>query len=185
VTGERDVAAASDRSLARLAPYIAVICGALFLYYRATQFDYVATAGQIGPDAWPKLILILITATAAFEIVRRLLRPAGAQTQAETVQDEFEMPHGSVRIVVGCIAATVAYLLALEITGFFVSTVVYMSVLIRIGGFRRTGITLLIGFSGALLFMVLFMRLIFVALPIGTGPFATLSVAIMRLIGVH
>jgi putative tricarboxylic transport membrane protein len=60
-----------------------------------------------------------------------------------------------------------------------------MSCLIRIGGFKRPAITLAIGFTGALLFMVLFMRLIFVALPIGTGPFATLSIAVMRILGVH
>jgi hypothetical protein len=36
-----------------------------------------------------------------------------------------------------------------------------------------------------LLFMLVFLRVIYVALPIGTGPFEWLSTSLMRLLGVH
>ena len=53
-------------------PYLVVLLIAGFLYYRATQIDFVAPGERIGPDVWPKAILLLAMLTCAYEIAKNL-----------------------------------------------------------------------------------------------------------------
>ena len=172
----------------RVLPYAMVFCVAGFLLYRAENFDFTAQADQTGPDSWPKLILYMLMATSAFEFVRRLLtarRQNPAPVTAPAVVTPFEREPADMRIVFTCVAASVVYLLLFEIVGFFCDTVVFVFALSWIGGFRRFWAALAISLTTTLLFMLVFLRVIFVALPIGIGPFETLSTGLMRLLGVH
>jgi putative tricarboxylic transport membrane protein len=83
------------------------------------------------------------------------------------------------------VAASLVYLALFEIVGFFVDTLVFVMALIWIGRFRRFWTALAISAVTTLLFMLVFMRVIFVALPIGIGPFEWLSTSLIRLLGVH
>mgnify|MGYP001277000605 CR=1 FL=1 len=51
--------------LRRNAPYVAVFAIAAYLYFLARQIDFAAPGGRIGPDFWPKAILLLAMATCA------------------------------------------------------------------------------------------------------------------------
>jgi putative tricarboxylic transport membrane protein len=172
----------------RVLPYAMVFGVAAFLLYRAQHFDFAAAVDQVGPDSWPKLILYLIMATSAFEGIRRVLgargpRPGSAVVPA--VASPFERESADMRVVFTCVAASLVYLALFEIVGFFVDTVVFVLCLIWIGGFRRFWTALAISVVTTLLFMLVFLRVIYVALPIGTGPFQWLSTSLMRLLGVH
>jgi len=83
------------------------------------------------------------------------------------------------------VAASLIYLALFEIVGFFVDTLVFVMALIWIGRFRHFWAALAISTVTTLLFMLVFMRVIFVALPLGIGPFEWLSTSLMRLLGVH
>jgi putative tricarboxylic transport membrane protein len=172
----------------RVLPYALVFCLAGFLLYRAENFDFTARADQTGPDSWPKLILYMLMATSAFEFVRRLLaarRQSPAPITAPAVAMPFEREPSDMRIVFTCVAASLVYLLLFEIVGFFCDTLVFVLALSWIGGFRRFWTALAISVTTTLLFMLVFLRVIFVALPIGIGPFEQLSTGLMRLLGVH
>ncbi len=173
----------------RVIPYAMVFGVAAFLLYRAEHFDFTAAVDQVGPDSWPKLVLYMIMATSAFEGLRRLLsarrgRPAAAAA-APIVESPFEREPADMRIVFTCVAASLVYLTLFEIVGFFADTIVFVFVLIWIGGFRRFWAALAVSTVTTLLFMVIFLRVIYVALPLGIGPFEWLSTSLMRLIGVH
>jgi putative tricarboxylic transport membrane protein len=172
----------------RVVPYALVFCVAVFLLYRAENFEFTATADQIGPDSWPKLVLYMIMATSAFEGIRRLLtgrsnRPG--PRVAPVVETPFERERADMRIVLAAVAASIIYLALFEIVGFFFDTLVFVLALIWIGKFRRFWTALAISTVTTLLFMLVFMRVIFVALPIGIGPFQWLSTSLMRFLGVH
>ena len=172
----------------RVLPYALVFGVAAFLLYRAEHFEFTAPADQVGPDSWPKLILYMIMATSAFEGVRRLVtagRPRSGSAVVPTVESPFEREPADMRVVLICVAASVVYLALFEIVGFFLDTVVFVLCLIWIGGFRRFWTALAISIVTTLLFMLVFLRVIYVALPIGTGPFEWLSTSLMRLLGVH
>ena len=172
----------------RVVPYALVFCVAAFLLYRAEHFEFTATADQVGPDSWPKLVLYMIMATSAFEGVRRLLTIRSDQPKAQAapaIETPFERERPDMRIVLTAVAASIVYLALFEIVGFFVDTVVFVFALIWIGRFRRFWTALIVSVVTTLLFMLVFLRVIFVALPIGIGPFQWLSTSLMRLIGVH
>jgi putative tricarboxylic transport membrane protein len=172
----------------RVIPYAMVFGVAAFLLYRAEHFDFTAPVDQVGPDSWPKLVLYLIMATSAFEGLRRLLgarRNRSAAPVVPVVESPFEREPADMRIVFACVAASLVYLSLFEIVGFFCDTIVFVLALIWIGGFRRFWTALAVSMATTLLFMVIFLRVIYVALPIGTGPFEWLSTSLMRLLGVH
>ncbi len=60
----------SRRKAARIAPYVVVLGIAALLYRSASGIDFFAPAGRIGPDFWPKMVLILMIATCVYEIVK-------------------------------------------------------------------------------------------------------------------
>ncbi len=180
----RGAATGADRVL----PYALVFGVAAFLLYRAQHFEFTAAADQIGPDSWPKLILYMIMATSAFEGIRRLLTGRSGRPGlpvAPVTESPFERERADMRVVFTAVAASLIYLALFEIVGFFCDTVVFVLALIWIGRFRRFRIALTISIVTTLLFMLVFMRVIFVALPLGIGPFEWLSTSLMRLLGVH
>lgn len=172
----------------RVLPYAMVFGVAAFLLYRAQHFEFTSPVDQVGPDSWPKLVLYMIMATSAFEGIRRLLGAGSTRSGSAvvpSVESPFEREPADMRIVFICVAASLVYLALFEIVGFFVDTVVFVLCLIWIGGFRRFWAALAISSVATLLFMLVFLRVIYVALPIGTGPFEWLSTSLMRLLGVH
>ncbi len=172
----------------RVVPYAMVFGVAAFLLYRAEHFDFTAPVNQVGPDSWPKLVLYMIMATSAFEGCRRLLSARRSRSAAPVIpmlESPFEREPADMRIVFTCVAASLVYLALFEIAGFFCDTIVFVLALIWIGGFRRFWTALAVSTVTTLLFMLIFLRVIYVALPIGIGPFQWLSTSLMRLLGVH
>ena len=65
------------RRLQAALPYVVVLAAGLFLYFRADNFEFEQVSGRIGPGAWPKLILVLMLATAALGHRRQRASKAG------------------------------------------------------------------------------------------------------------
>ncbi len=169
-------------------PYLIVLAVALWLFYVASHIAYTSIPDQMGPDRWPKMISGALAIISAFEILRRFLTPAPVETKTEeeTVEDHLVHPKQThVPAVLGAVGATVVYLLMWEHTGFATSTVVYAACLMWLGGFRRPGIIAFYSCALTVLFCFIFMKLIFVALPLGEGPFEKISLALMSFVGVH
>ena len=169
-------------------PYLVVFGVAVWLFYVASHIVYTSIPDQMGPDRWPRMISGALAIISGFEILRRFLvtAPVKTETEEETIEDHLVHPKQThIPEVLGAVGATVVYLLMLDHTGFAVSTVVYSSCLMWLGGFRRPGIIALCASGLTLLFCFIFMKLIFVALPLGQGPFEKISLALMSFVGVH
>lgn len=177
------------KRFADIAPYLLILCGAVGLYYVADHIVYTPIPDQIGPDRWPKIIIAILFSVCVFEIVRRLIAGAPAPEAAPEATDleaELLLPHTTrPALVVGTIAVTVAYLLVLDVAGFFSSTIAYSACLMWLGGLRKPLLTAVISVALSFLFTFIFMKLIFVALPLGEGFFEKVSLTVMRLVGVH
>ena len=68
--------------------------------------------------------------------------------------------------------------------GFFVATALFLALFSWVGGYRRALPVALASVLGAFILLVIFMRVAYVSLPLGVGPFHSLSVLILQLIGV-
>lgn len=178
-------------------PYVVVLLISGYLYYRATQFEFVAPGGRIGPDIWPKAILILSILTCAYEIIKNLLFAKGEhevagvlesiieKTPVEEKPAEDEPPPRSYSMLMAGAIMTVAYAALINTLGFFICTVLFLAGFTWVGGYRRPGVVLAASIIGGLLFMFTFMKIVYVSLPLGVGPFEQLSVQLMRLMGIR
>ncbi|WJR75859.1 tripartite tricarboxylate transporter TctB family protein [Bradyrhizobium sp. NP1] len=169
-------------------PYLVVLGIAIWLFYAACNIAYTPLPDQMGPDRWPKMITAILAFVSAFEIVRRLVASAPVQIAAGEDKLNEDLLHAKqthIPMVLGTIIVTVVYLLALERCGFALSTALYSSCLMWLGGFRKPLVIMICACALTVFFTFVFMKLIFVALPLGQGPFENISLAIMRLVGVH
>jgi putative tricarboxylic transport membrane protein len=173
-------------------PYLVVFAVGAFLYHAAANFEFEEASGRIGPGAWPKLILLVMLAAALWGTVANALQSGkvgGAAAHERTEPDETEAllrpPEIYPALVWLAVAATVFYLVLLPFAGFFLSTIVYSFALIYLGHYRRLSHVALLSVAIAFAFTFLFMRVVYVALPVGVEPFDKLSYALMAAMGVH
>ena len=176
-----------------LLPYLLVLAAALALTWSALHFAYTPQGDRPGPDVWPRAILALIAVTCVVRMVRVLRGPpeSGGGVLDDVIGDAApDDASGAaprrqpVRLAIG-IALTIAYVALLGTLGFFADTVLYIAALTRTGRYRRWPVIVVVALGGALAFMFIFMKVVYLSLPIGTPPFEAISLALMRLMGIR
>lgn len=175
--------------LKALAPYALLLGAAVYLYRAAGAFASVARPGELGPDVWPRAVLGILMIVCVCAIVRRALFPRVATPVAPEAPpvDVAAAPAAErfrLRLAIG-IALTIAYVLALDTLGFFVATALYLALFMVIGRYLRGRVIVPSAVLGSLAFVFVFMKVVYVSLPLGVGPFKALSVWILALIGVR
>jgi len=167
------------------APYAALLALAAYLFSDASHFAYSPRPGQLGPDFWPKAILVLLMIACAWELVGRLVwRGPAAPAPAGDAPAEAP-PQRYPRLLAAGGAATLGYVLLLPTAGFFVWTAIYLALFMLIGRYRRYGVIAATSVAGSLVFVFIFMRIVYVSLPLGVGPFQRLSLGVLAMLGVH
>lgn len=185
----------SAARLKRIAPYVLVGAGSAYLYYVAAQIQYHERAGVLGPDFWPKAILALALFTCAGKIVTGLLagRRGDIGGVLEAMMEEAER-HGAVPaargerhpwLLFGGMALSALYVWAVTPLGFFSATVPYLAAFMALGGYRRWGVIAAASALGTLLLLFVFMKLVYVSLPIGRGPFEQVTLFLMQLMAIR
>jgi putative tricarboxylic transport membrane protein len=69
--------------------------------------------------------------------------------------------------------------------GFFVGTAFYVAASIYFGNYRRSWIAIVIGLSASAIFMIVFMKIVYVSLPLGEGAFEHVSTFMMSASGIR
>jgi len=170
-----------------IVPYAAMLAIAAFLYGRTASFAALGRPGQLGPDFWPKAVLVLLMATCVIEIVRVAFASApkpGAIARAKQPDAGEEGPRFPLLLGAG-ILLTALYVPAMQVLGFFLATVIYLAAFMVVGRYRRYGVVAVTSIVGSLAFVFVFMKIVYVSLPIGVGPFQSVSTALMALLGIH
>ncbi len=177
-----------------LRPHLIILAIACGLYYEATRIRPV-DGGQLGADFWPKAIILMAIITCVLEIVRGLHagRPSAAPPETAIGVSIPTPAPDSPQAMAGCgrftpcvgIGLTVAYALCLSTLGYFLSTFLYVCAFIYFGNLRRAGIAVCTALVASLAFMFIFMKVVYVSLPIGVEPFARVSTSIMSVMGVR
>jgi putative tricarboxylic transport membrane protein len=184
-----------DRA-ARAAPYVVVGAIAGYFYYVAAHIQYSARAGTLGPDFWPKLLLGLMIAVCAYEVVKifvlgRSVQVGGVlETLVERSADlglptEPADTRRRPALLLAGIGLTAAYVTLVQTLGFFTATVPYLAAFIVLGGYRRWGVIAIVSLAGTLAMVFFFMKVVYVSLPLGTGPFQQVTLALMQLLGIR
>jgi putative tricarboxylic transport membrane protein len=169
--------------LRRALPYAVVAAGAGYLYHAAAGIEYVARPGVLGPDFWPRAILVLALAVCAVRIAATLA--SGRRREAVRAAEEGAPEERNPWILVGGMALSAGYVWALTKLGFFTATVPYLAAFIALGGYRRWGVLAAVSILGAAVLLFIFMKLVYVSLPLGEGPFQEVTLTLMKLMGIR
>jgi putative tricarboxylic transport membrane protein len=182
--------------LRALAPYVVVLVLAGVFYMIATRFEYTPHAGRLGPEIWPRAILVLIAGVCVFRILTGLRAPHDEGPGGGVLQDVLgnappvreEQPEPDERfpglLVLG-IAITIGYVWLLGVLGFALASALYIGAMIRVGRYRRWRVIVPTALVGSLAFMFVFQKIVYLSLPIGQSPFDAISLALMRLMGIR
>lgn len=166
--------------LKRALPYAVVAAGATYLYSVAGRIDYFQRPGVLGPEFWPRAILLLALVVCAVKILTVILRSEETRA-AEKGSEGQSRPW----LLLGGMALSVGYVWALSRLGFFSATVPYLATFIALGGYRRWGTIAAVSILGAAALLFIFMKVVYVSLPLGQGPFQQLTLALMQLMGIR
>ena len=187
----------SRRKAARIAPYVLVLGIAALLYRSASGIDFFAPAGRIGPDFWPKMVLLLMIATCVYEIVRigvfsrddsvsGVLQTLSASPPTDEIPPPAPDEGRSYPVLLALgIGITVLYAAVVPVTGFFLTTALYLVAFIGLGRYRRMWLALGVSLAGTLLMVYFFMKVAYISLPIGVAPFSAVSLLLMQVMGIR
>lgn len=182
--------------LAGIGPYAVILLVCSFLYYQTLEIA-APTQGLLGADLWPKTILFFAIVTCAWEIARKLFVRAPSRERPDLAKDKS----GEVSLIpqrelaedtqdvgpwvpwIG-IGLTAAYVFSFPWLGYFLATFLYVTAFIYFGNYRRPLAAVCVASAASLAFVFLFMRIVYVSLPIGVEPFAHVSTLIMRAMGI-
>src|SRR5690242_1532997 len=168
-----------------IAPYAALLAGAAYLYHDAGSFAAAGKAGQLGPDFWPRAILTLLMIVCAVEIVRRALFAPAASPAADAEGIPGDDAPRFPRLLAAGMLITALYVPGMDYLGFFLATVAYLAAFMAVGRYRRWGVIATTSVLGSLAFVYVFMKVVYVSLPLGVGPFRHVSTALMAALGIH
>jgi putative tricarboxylic transport membrane protein len=144
------------------------------LFTQAADLDAVAGPGQLGPGFWPRLTLVGLGLACLVKLVHAWRsRPARAGRDAPAPV----LARGMLALA---IAAVLGYVAVLPLLGFPLASAGFVVVFMALGGARsRAGIAAT-AVAGTVALLYVFVKLVYLPLPKGDGPFETLTVALYR-----
>lgn len=167
--------------LLSLLPEVALLGASIFLFILASNFDYAPVPGQLGPGFWPKILCAGIGVCAAVRLGQKLLVPE--QPVARAVDEEGEAEVRLPRVALA-VVLVIGYVLGTIFLGYVLSTALFLSVFIYLGG-QRKWYVIPIGVLGSLVFTYVFLKVVYVSVPSGVGVFDQLSAALYRILGIY
>ena len=167
----------------RIIPYAVVLLVSVYFYFLAAQFGVVTRRGNLGPDFWPKLILGLTMATCMYEIAKTLLFHRG-KAEDDGAEKKAEAPKRYPGLLIIGTLMTVAYVYFLNILGFILCTLLYLALFMVVGRYRKVWVIAANSVIGTVLFAVIFMKVVYVSLPFGEGPFEQFSLLVFTMLGI-
>jgi putative tricarboxylic transport membrane protein len=153
------------------APLLGVIV-ALALYPPTRSLDAVAREGSLGPGFWPRLALLGLALACASKAVQEWRR--GTARAGET-RDPI-----SVGTLAGCIALIVLYTALTPLLGFPLTTALFIVAFMALAGGRAVAGLVTAGVVGTVALVYVFVKLVYLPLPKGDGPFEALTLALYR-----
>jgi hypothetical protein len=158
-----------------IVPYAVGLAIAAVLYLYAGTFDYAPRPGQLGPEMWPRLAILLMGGSCLFEILRRLIvgnQDAAGFLEAFDREPEVEDKQPVYpRLLVGGIVLMAIYAVLVPMLGFILGTFLFLAAFMYVGGYRAH--CAIWGTSAAVTIFcgILFLRIAYVSLPRGVPPF--------------
>jgi putative tricarboxylic transport membrane protein len=156
------------------APLLGVIL-AVALYPATRSLDDVAREGNLGPGFWPRLALLGLALACAAKAVEEWRGAARSVSERE--------PISGVTLAAG-IVLIVLYAALTPVLGFPLTTAAFIVAFMALAGVRSPAGLGASAVVGTVALIYVFVKIVYLPLPKGDGPFETLTVALYRILRV-
>lgn len=172
---------------------IALLAAAAYMYYAAADIPVVPVPGQLGPDFWPRLALVLLMAACLLKLAdlwrhRHAAPPAAGEPEGgpEAVAAADDGASGTIDlgVLAGAIALLIGYAGAAPFIGFAFATCLFLVGFMWLGGLRRPLPLVVAALVTTVAMLYLFVKVVYLPLPRGEGAFADATLAVYRLLGI-
>ena len=173
----------------RVLPNLVMLLVAGFAYHLAERFAVGTENSGVGPDLWPKIVSVVLALTSGLGILAAFLAvetpDAEPDEAAEAAEALLAVPETHPWMVWIGVASVGMYVWALPLLGFLCASTIFAMALLVIGGMRRWALVPVVGVVISIAFTIIFMKIVYVALPLGVDPFKDVSLLALRLLGIH
>ncbi len=142
----------------------------IFLYYVAGTFRQFAPYAKLGPDFWPKGILlgiIFLSGILLIKSITSLIKHEIKEPSMRNVQEPYRL------FLV--IAVSFAYAFGMGILGFLLSTILFQVIFLYLLKIKRFLSIILVSLLNTAMLYILFIQVLNMLLPTGVGIFRTIS----------
>ena len=152
------------------APLLGVIVAAA-LYPATRSLDGIAREGSLGPGFWPRLALLGLALACAAKAVQ--------EWRGAALHDGDREPISGMTLAAG-IALIVLYAALTPVLGFPITTAAFIVAFMRLAGLRSRAGLAASAVAGTVGLIYIFVKVVYLPLPKGDGPFETLTIAFYR-----
>jgi len=174
----------SREKIQKMVPYGIIILISVYFYGLAGQFRFSARPGHLGPDFWPKMLLALTMLTCLYEIIKTAFFTKITREEKSPSEKKAATRRSYPELLVIAIVMTFAYVYFISVLGFVLCTFLYFFLFMIVGRYRKIWAVLLNSVIGTLVLVFVFMKIVYVSLPLGQEPFLSISLFILGLLGV-
>lgn len=148
---------------------------AVALFVAAGRLPVVPVPGQLGPDFWPRLVLVSFMGSC---VLKALEVARGRRTKMERSPSQpLHLPK-----LAGGIALVVGYPALAPVLGFPLTTFLFLLAFMRLAGARRPVPLLVIASLGTVALLYLFVKVVYLPLPKGAGLLEDFTISLYRLL---
>ncbi len=158
-----------------------VLLVALYYYFLSTQIRFAPRPGRLGPTFWPQVILMLLIITAAVDCYVETRKARGRALSSPANAPEAATPRVWWLMALG-LAVILAYVNLATVMGFPLANFVFMVAFMLLGGFTRPIAALAISAVGTLTLLLVFVRIVYVSLPLGLPPFEGITLLLYSML---
>ncbi len=157
-----------------IGPALIFLAGA-GLFAAAGRLPVVPVPGQLGPDFWPRLVLIGLMASCVLKILE-VARGRGGGGEPTAL-----LPLSRPKLV-GGMALVLAYPALAPLLGFPLTNFFFLLAFMRLVGMRRPLPLLLTGLLGTVALLYVFVKVVYLPLPKGAGVVEDFTIFLYRLL---
>jgi hypothetical protein len=145
----------------------------------AGDLDRVARPGQLGPGFWPRVVL----AGLALSCLAKLVADRHARRRGPAAEAAVAPPIGRGRLA-AALGLILFYVAVTPWLGFPLATGAFIAGFMALAGARAAGGIAAVAVLGTVGLLYLFVRVVYLPLPKGDGPFEALTVGLYRMLGI-
>jgi len=162
---------------------------AVLLVLATRDLDHVGRGSQLGPGFWPRLVLVGLALACLAKSLAGSRHHRAPDTSARATADAHRVevdrrPEISRGKLVAAFGLIVLYVMATPAVGFPLATVAFIAAFMYLCGMRSTVVLGVNAVLGTILLLYVFIRLVYLPLPKGEGPFETVTLLLYRALGI-